>query len=58
MKGHIKFRNVSFKYIDQNVEVMRGLSFDIKENSFVAIMGESGTGKSTILNLMFRLFDP
>ena len=37
---------------------MENLSFGIKENSFVAIMGESGAGKSTILNLIFRLYDP
>jgi ABC-type multidrug transport system fused ATPase/permease subunit len=49
---------VSFRYIDQKTEVMENLSFEIKENSFVAIMGESGSGKSTILNLIFRLYDP
>lgn len=37
---------------------MKDLSFDIKENSFVAVIGESGVGKTTILNLIFRLYDP
>ena len=37
---------------------MEKLSFEVKENAFVAVMGESGVGKTTILNLIFRLYDP
>lgn len=58
MEGKINFNNVSFKYIDQKDEIMEDVSFQIKENSFVAVMGESGVGKTTILNLIFRLYDP
>lgn len=58
MQGAIKFNNVGFRYIDQKDEIMENLSFEIKENTFVAIMGESGVGKTTILNLIFRLYDP
>ena len=58
MEGKINFNNVSFKYIEQKDEIMEDVSFQIKENSFVAVMGESGVGKTTILNLIFRLYDP
>lgn len=58
MMGRIRFSNVSFRYIDNNTEIMENLSFEVKENSFVAIIGESGVGKTTILNLIFRLYDP
>lgn len=58
MEGRIKFNNVSFKYIDKKDEIMENLSFEIKKNSFIAVMGESGVGKTTILNLIFRLYDP
>lgn len=39
MEGRIKFNNVSFRYIDQKDEIMENLSFEIKENSFVAVVG-------------------
>lgn len=58
VKGNIRFENVAFHYLDQTDHIIENLSFEVKENSFVAIMGESGAGKSTILNLMFRLYDP
>jgi ATP-binding cassette subfamily B protein len=58
IEGRIKFNNVAFKYIDNNSQIMENLSFDVKPDSFVAIMGESGVGKTTILNLIFRLYDP
>jgi ABC-type multidrug transport system fused ATPase/permease subunit len=58
LAGEIEFRRVSFCYPNQSVNFIRELSFDIKPKEFVAIMGPSGIGKSTIFNLMFRLYDP
>ncbi len=52
--GKIEFKNVSFTYEKQ--EVMKNVSFKIKPNSFTAIVGKSGSGKSTIFRLLLRLY--
>lgn len=53
----IEFRNVSFIYKD-NKYALKNLSFTISENSTVAVVGHNGAGKSTIIKLLFRLYDP
>ncbi len=58
MQGQIVFKNVSFRYINDSNNVLEGLNFTVQPNSFVAITGKSGIGKTTILNLIFRLYDP
>lgn len=52
--GKVEFKNVSFTYEKQ--EVMKNVSFKIKPNSFTAIVGKSGSGKSTIFRLLLRLY--
>ncbi len=52
--GKVEFKNVSFTYEKQ--EVMNNVSFKIKPNSFTAIVGKSGSGKSTIFRLLLRLY--
>ena len=54
IKGKIEFRNVSFTYEKQ--EVLKNVSFEIKPQSFTAIVGKSGSGKSTIFRLLLRLY--
>lgn len=54
IKGKIEFNNVSFTYEKQ--EVMKNVSFLIKPQSFTAIVGKSGSGKSTIFRLLLRLY--
>lgn len=54
-KGAISFQDVRFAYDDQ--PVLKGLSFDIKPDSKVALVGESGEGKTTITNLLLRLYE-
>lgn len=54
IKGKIEFRNVSFTYEKQ--EIMKNVSFKIKPQSFTAIVGKSGSGKSTIFRLLLRLY--
>lgn len=54
IKGKIEFKNVSFNY--EKVDVMKDISFKIKPNSFTAIVGKSGSGKSTIFRLLLRLY--
>lgn len=56
IKGHIVFDNVTFKYNDQ--EVLKNINLDIKPGSTVAIMGTTGSGKSSIINLIGRYYDP
>lgn len=55
IKGKIEFRNVSFNYEKQ--EVIKNISFEIKPKTFVAIVGKSGSGKSTIFRLLLRLYN-
>ena len=53
----ISFRNVSFRYPESSDDTLSNISFDVKRGETVAIIGQTGTGKSTILNLIPRLFD-
>jgi ABC-type multidrug transport system fused ATPase/permease subunit len=57
VKGHIAFKDVSFAY-DEKEPVLRNLSFEIEAGQKVALVGRSGAGKSTIINLIFRFYDP
>lgn len=54
--GVIEFDNVKFAY--NNKEILKGISFKIKSNSITAIVGQSGTGKTSIINLLLRLYRP
>ena len=54
--GNIKFENVSFAY-DPEVPVLNSLNMDFKNGEMTAIVGKSGAGKSTILNLIAKLYD-
>ncbi len=54
----IKFKNVSFKYNSTNEKAIKDISFEIKGNSMAAFVGHSGAGKSTIINLIPRFYDP
>lgn len=59
MKGSIEFKDVWFRYPTRKTEfVLRGLSLTIEPNESVALVGESGCGKSTFVNLMMRFYDP
>lgn len=55
--GDIVFNNVSFKYDDTNIQALNGISFNIKEGETLAILGKTGSGKSTVLDLIGRLYD-
>ena len=57
IKGAIKFNNVSFIYDDTNIQALKDVSFHIKEGETLAILGKTGSGKSTILDLIGRLYD-
>ena len=56
--SNIKFNNVGFKYETTNEKAISNISFDIKGNTMAAFVGHSGAGKSTIMNLLPRFYDP
>lgn len=55
--GAIEFRNVSFTYPDSGTKALQNVSFTIKPGESLAIIGRTGSGKSTIANLICRLYD-
>ena len=57
IKGQITFDNVSFKFDDSNEHLLKNISFSIKKGETVAIVGKTGSGKSTIINLLLRMYD-
>jgi ABC-type multidrug transport system fused ATPase/permease subunit len=56
-KGHIEFRSVSFKYPTRDVYVLRNVSFEVQPGTMAALVGHSGSGKSTIAQLLERFYD-
>jgi len=56
--GKIAFRNVAFTYPDSGIEALKEISFTINQGETLAILGRTGSGKSTIANLICRNFDP
>ncbi|GGK59149.1 MULTISPECIES: ABC transporter ATP-binding protein [Flavobacteriaceae] len=57
IKGDIEFKDVTFTYDDTNITALKNLSFTLKQGETLAILGNTGSGKSTILNLIARLYD-
>ena len=55
--GTIAFRDVHFTYEDTNIEALKGISFEVENGKTLAIIGNTGSGKSTILELIGRLYD-
>ena len=57
-QSNIKFEGVGFKYLSTNEKAVKNISFEIKGNTMAAFVGHSGAGKSTIINLLPRFYDP
>jgi ATP-binding cassette subfamily B protein len=55
--GTIAFKNVSYTYEDTQIKALKHISFEIKKGETLAILGKTGSGKSTILSLLCRLYD-
>ena len=56
IKGNVRFEHVSFSY-DENTKVLDDINFDIKPGETIALVGATGSGKSTIVNLISRFYD-
>ncbi|MEI6489070.1 MAG: ABC transporter ATP-binding protein [Bacteroidota bacterium] len=57
INGSIEFKNVSFSYADSGIQALKNISFSIPQNTSLAIIGRTASGKSTIANLLCRLYD-
>ncbi|WP_281987289.1 ABC transporter ATP-binding protein [Aquimarina aggregata] len=57
IQGNISFDNVSFIYDDTNITALDNVSFEIKNGETIGVVGKTGSGKSTILDLIGRLYD-
>ena len=57
IKGEIEFKNVSFTYEDTEITALKNISFKVKKGETLAILGQTGSGKSSILSLITRMYD-
>lgn len=57
VKGDVEFKNVTFTYPGRDIPALRDISFSLPEGKTVALVGRSGSGKSTIANLLTRFYD-
>lgn len=56
-QGTVEFKNVSFKYPDADEYILKNISFKVKKGDTVAFIGSTGSGKSTLINLIPRFYD-
>ncbi len=57
IEGKISFKNVSFYYPDTGIHALKNISFTAEPGHMIAIIGRTGSGKSTIANLIMRMYD-
>ncbi len=57
LKGVVEFKNVSFKYPDADEYLLKNISFKVNQGETIAFIGSTGSGKSTLINLVPRLYD-
>ena len=57
LEGNVAFKEVTFTYDDTNITALKNISFTVNSGETVAILGKTGSGKSTIIELIARLYD-
>lgn len=57
VEGEIEFKNVSLTYEDTNITALKDISFKVEKGETLAVLGKTGSGKSSIINLISRLYD-
>lgn len=57
LKGSIQVKNLTFQYPDGDVPVLKGVSFDIKAGEMVGVLGRTGSGKSSLVDLFLRIYN-
>ena len=57
LSGNITFKNVSFAYPESGIKALKNISFEIEKGKTLAIVGKTGAGKSSIINLLMRNYD-
>jgi len=58
VEGHVVFENVTFRYFGSGEPVLKNIDFQVKAGQTVALLGATGSGKTTIINLLPRFYDP
>jgi len=58
VRGEVKFENVTFRYFQSGEPVLKNVSFDTQQGQRIALLGATGSGKTTIINLLPRFYDP
>lgn len=58
IKGNIRFENVTFTYPDTGITALRNINFELREGQKMAIIGRTGSGKTSIADLLVRMYDP
>ena len=58
VKGQIIFKNVTFTYAESGIKAIKNISFEVNPGESLAILGNTGSGKSTLVHLLTRQFDP
>lgn len=57
IEGDVQFKDVIFKYEDEDKEILKNVCFDVKAGETIALVGPTGAGKTTIINLLSRFYD-
>jgi len=57
IEGHVEFKDVLFKYEDEDREILKNISFSVSAGETIALVGPTGAGKTTIINLLSRFYD-
>jgi ATP-binding cassette subfamily B protein len=58
IEGNLKFKNVTLRYPETNIQALNNISIDIPKGTTVGVIGNIGSGKTTFLDLISRLYDP